>query len=201
MLAKLGLLVFLSGKINRVILKNQTETEFDSIITQCREIFLKKNMDYGQSWRIMRISSIVDQIYIKAVRIRTIEEKGTNMVGESEVDEFKGIINYCVMALIQSETNEDERFECDNEQLIASYDKHIEVTKNLLLKKNHDYGEIWRNMLVSTFTDMLLMRINRMHQIIANKGKTTISEGIESNLMDMINYSVFALIHLTKKSN
>ncbi|GAB1447591.1 DUF1599 domain-containing protein [Bacteroidota bacterium] len=147
----------------------------------------------------MRISSIIDQIYIKAVRIRTIEEKGANLVGESVEDEYRGIINYCVMALIQLETNEDERFECDEKDLLNTYDKFIVETRSLLLKKNHDYGEIWRNMLVSTFTDMLLMRINRMHQIIANKGKTTVSEGIESNLMDMINYSVFALIHLNKK--
>ncbi len=180
-------------------MKNQTETEFDAVIAQCREIFLKKNQDYGQSWRIMRISSIIDQIYIKAVRIRTIEEKGANLVGESVEDEYRGIINYCVMALIQLETNEDERFECDEKDLLNTYDKFIVETRSLLLKKNHDYGEIWRNMLVSTFTDMLLMRINRMHQIIANKGKTTVSEGIESNLMDMINYSVFALIHLNKK--
>jgi len=193
------LLVFLSRKIRRDSLKNQTETEFDAVIAQCREIFLKKNQDYGQSWRIMRISSIIDQIYIKAVRIRTIEEKGANLVGESVEDEYRGIINYCVMALIQLETNEDERFECDEKDLLNTYDKFIVETRSLLLKKNHDYGEIWRNMLVSTFTDMLLMRINRMHQIIANKGKTTVSEGIESNLMDMINYSVFALIHLNKK--
>jgi len=189
----------LSRKIRRDSLKNQTETEFDAVIAQCREIFLKKNQDYGQSWRIMRISSIIDQIYIKAVRIRTIEEKGANLVGESVEDEYRGIINYCVMALIQLETNEDERFECDEKDLLNTYDKFIVETRSLLLKKNHDYGEIWRNMLVSTFTDMLLMRINRMHQIIANKGKTTVSEGIESNLMDMINYSVFALIHLNKK--
>ncbi|MCA0426038.1 MAG: DUF1599 domain-containing protein [Bacteroidetes bacterium] len=189
----------MSRKIRRDSLKNQTETEFDAVIAQCREIFLKKNQDYGQSWRIMRISSIIDQIYIKAVRIRTIEEKGANLVGESVEDEYRGIINYCVMALIQLETNEDERFECDEKDLLNTYDKFIVETRSLLLKKNHDYGEIWRNMLVSTFTDMLLMRINRMHQIIANKGKTTVSEGIESNLMDMINYSVFALIHLNKK--
>lgn len=189
----------MSRKIRRDSLKNQTETEFDAVIAQCREIFLKKNQDYGQSWRIMRISSIIDQIYIKAVRIRTIEEKGANLVGESVEDEYRGIINYCVMALIQLENNEDERFECDEKDLLNTYDKFIVETRSLLLKKNHDYGEIWRNMLVSTFTDMLLMRINRMHQIIANKGKTTVSEGIESNLMDMINYSVFALIHLNKK--
>jgi hypothetical protein len=147
----------------------------------------------------MRISSITDQIYIKAVRIRNIEENGINMVGESIENEFMGIINYCVMAMIQIETNEDERYISNDEDLINSYDNYIQNTKTLMLQKNHDYGEIWRSMLVSTFTDMLLMRINRIHQIISNKGKTLASEGIESNFMDMINYSIFSLIRLSEE--
>ncbi len=146
----------------------------------------------------MRISSVTDQIYIKAVRIRNIEENGINMVGESIESEFMGIINYCVMAMIQIETNEDERYISTDEDLINSYDNYIQNTKTLMLQKNQDYGEIWRSMLVSTFTDMLLMRINRIHQIISNKGKTLASEGIDSNFMDMINYSIFALIRLSE---
>ena len=180
-------------------MRNQTSNQFDDVINLCRELFIKKNKDYGQSWRIMRISSITDQIYIKAVRVRNIEENGINMVGESIENEFMGIINYCVMAMIQIETNEDERYISSDEDLIKSYDNYIQNTKTLMLQKNHDYGEIWRSMLVSTFTDMLLMRINRIHQIISNRGKTLASEGIESNFMDMINYSIFALIRLSEE--
>ena len=180
-------------------MRNQTSNQFDEVINLCRELFIKKNKDYGQSWRIMRISSITDQIYIKAVRVRNIEENGVNMVGESIENEFMGIINYCVMAMIQIETNEDERYISSDEDLINSYDSYIQNTKTLMLQKNHDYGEIWRSMLVSTFTDMLLMRINRIHQIISNRGKTLASEGIESNFMDMINYSIFALIRLSEE--
>jgi hypothetical protein len=179
---------------------NQTSKQFDEVIALCREVFINKNKDYGQSWRIMRISSITDQIYIKAVRIRNIEEKGLNLVGESEESEFIGIINYCVMVLIQIETGEDERYICSDEELLKSFDSYINKTKDLMMQKNHDYGEIWRSMLVSTFTDMLLMRINRIHQILENKGKTLASEGIESNFMDMINYSIFALIRLAEKN-
>jgi len=179
---------------------NQTSNQFDTVIHSCREIFIKKNKDYGQSWRIMRISSIADQIYIKAARIRNIEEKGLSMVDEGIESEFRGIINYCIMALIQIENNEDAQKEILFESLITMFDKIVADTKKLMLEKNHDYGEIWRSMLVSTFTDMLLMRINRIHQIIENKGKTISSEGIDSNFMDMINYSIFALIQLEEKN-
>jgi len=179
---------------------NQTSNQFDTVIHSCREIFIKKNKDYGQSWRIMRISSIADQIYIKAARIRNIEEKGLSMVDEGIESEFRGIINYCIMALIQIENNEDAQKEISFESLITMFDEIVADTKKLMLEKNHDYGEIWRSMLVSTFTDMLLMRINRIHQIIENKGKTISSEGIDSNFMDMINYSIFALIQLEEKN-
>ena len=179
---------------------NQTSNQFDTVIHSCREIFIKKNKDYGQSWRIMRISSIADQIYIKAARIRNIEEKGLSMVDEGIESEFRGIINYCIMALIQVENNEDAQKEISFESLIDLFDKIVADTKKLMLEKNHDYGEIWRSMLVSTFTDMLLMRINRIHQIIENKGQTISSEGIDSNFMDMINYSIFALIQLEEKN-
>ncbi len=148
----------------------------------------------------MRISSLVDQIFIKASRIRTLEEKGISKVEEGIDSEFKGIINYCIMGLIQLNDGYEEA-NPNAEKLSQWYDAQTEASLNLMLDKNHDYGEIWRQMLVSTFTDMLLMRVHRIHQILTNNGKTTISEGIESNLMDMINYSVFALIHIHEKTN
>ena len=148
----------------------------------------------------MRISSLVDQIFIKASRIRTLEEKGISKVEEGIDSEFKGIINYCIMGLIQLNDGYEEA-NPNAEKLSQWYDAQTEASLNLMLDKNHDYGEIWRQMLVSTFTDMLLMRVHRIHQILTNNGKTTISEGIESNLLDMINYSVFALIHIHEKTN
>lgn len=179
---------------------NQTSNQFDQVIKSCRDIFIKKNKDYGQSWRIMRISSIADQIYIKAARIRNIEEKGLSLIDEGIESEFKGVINYCIMALIQIQKNENAQLDITFEELIDLFDSIVSETKKLMLEKNHDYGEIWRSMLVSTFTDMLLMRINRIHQIIENKGQTISSEGIDSNFMDMINYSIFALIQLEEKN-
>jgi hypothetical protein len=178
---------------------NQTALEFDEVIGQCQEIFEKKNKDYGQSWRIMRISSIIDQIFIKANRIKTIEENGVQAINEGVVPEWMGIINYCVMGLIQINPAYAHKNLSESE-LFKIYSDYLLQTKNLMIQKNQDYGEIWRKMLVSTFTDMLLMRINRMHQIIENKGKTEVSEGVDSNLMDMINYAVFALIRLKEKN-
>ncbi len=141
----------------------------------------------------MRPSSIIDQIFIKATRIRTIEENGMSKVNEGVEPEWMGIINYCIMGLIQLDPKMEGKELSENE-LMDAYDFHMNATLELMEQKNHDYGEIWRSMLVSTFTDMLLMRVNRMHQILENKGLTLASEGVESNLMDMINYSVFALI-------
>ncbi len=146
----------------------------------------------------MRPSSIIDQIFIKATRIRTIEENGMSKVNEGVEPEWMGIINYCIMGLIQLDPKMEGKELSENE-LIDAYDFHMNATLELMEQKNHDYGEIWRSMLVSTFTDMLLMRVNRMHQILENKGMTLASEGVESNLMDMINYSVFALIRLEEK--
>jgi len=186
------------NKLNTIALINQTTFQYDEIISKCKSIFEKKNHDYGPSWRIMRVSSIIDQIFIKATRIRTLEEKGTQMIAEGVESEWMGIINYCIMALIQL-NKEDEGKNILEKDLVELYDKNVVDTKNLMLQKNHDYGEIWRSMLVSTFTDMLLMRVNRMHQILSNDGKTLASEGVESNLMDMINYSVFALIQINTK--
>ncbi|MES2726460.1 MAG: DUF1599 domain-containing protein [Bacteroidota bacterium] len=180
---------------------SKTAIQYDSVIKNCRTVFINKNHDYGTSWRIMRISSIIDQIYIKATRIRTIEEKGTMKVDEGIEPEFMGIINYCVMGLIQLDLVNDSNMDLEGSFLTNLYDKHIANTKALMEEKNHDYGEVWRDMLVTTFTDMLLMRIQRMKQILENKGKTIASEGIESNLQDMINYSVFALIQLSEQNN
>lgn len=176
---------------------NKTSTQYDAVISKCRTVFLNKNADYGTSWRIMRISSIIDQIYIKANRIRTIEDNGTMMVNEGIEPEFMGIINYCIMGLIQLELVESKEMDLGLKVIEKLYDKYVFQTKTLMEEKNHDYGEVWRDMLVTTFTDMMLMRVQRMKQILDNKGKTIASEGIESNLMDMINYSVFALIKLS----
>jgi len=176
---------------------NKTSTQYDAVIGKCSTVFLNKNSDYGTSWRIMRISSIIDQIYIKANRIRTIEDNGIMMVNEGIEPEFMGIINYCIMGLIQLELAESEEMDLDINIIEKLYNKYVLQTKTLMEEKNHDYGEVWRDMLVTTFTDMMLMRVQRMKQILDNKGKTIASEGIESNLMDMINYSVFALIKLS----
>lgn len=175
---------------------NKTSIEFDNAIKTCREVFIKKHKDYGTSWRIMRVSSILDQIFIKATRIRTIEEKGTMKVNEGIEPEYMGIINYCVMGLIQIELKNETEIDLSEERISTLYDKYVKSCKDLMMEKNHDYGEVWRNMQVSTFTDMLLMRIHRMRQILENDGKTIMSEGIDSNLMDMVNYSVFALIRM-----
>jgi hypothetical protein len=175
---------------------NKTSTQYDAVIGKCSAVFLNKNSDYGTSWRIMRISSIIDQIYIKANRIRTIEDNGTMMVNEGIEPEFMGIINYCIMGLIQLELAESKEMDLDINVIEKLYNKYVFQTKTLMEEKNHDYGEVWRDMLVTTFTDMMLMRVQRMKQILENKGKTIASEGIESNLMDMINYSIFALIKL-----
>lgn len=146
----------------------------------------------------MRVSSITDQIYIKAIRIRTLEEKGISKIEEGVESELKGIINYCIMALIQIEAGPNHN-ELSQEIIVQKYNYFVDESKSLMEQKNHDYGEIWRNMLVNTFTDMLLMRVHRIHQIIQNKGKTLASEGVESNFMDMINYAIFALIRLEEK--
>lgn len=175
---------------------NKTSNEYDAVIQKCRTVFINKNADYGTSWRIMRISSIIDQIYIKANRIRTIEDNGNMKVNEGIEPEFMGIINYCIMGLIQLELVNNKQMDLPQETISTLYDKYVLQTKILMEEKNHDYGEVWRDMLVTTFTDMQLMRIQRMKQILDNKGKTIASEGIDSNLMDMINYSVFALIKL-----
>ncbi|NQU88049.1 MAG: DUF1599 domain-containing protein [Mariniphaga sp.] len=173
----------------------KTNQQYDKVIEICSEVFVKKMKDYGVAWRILRPSSITDQIYIKANRIRSIEEKGISKVGEGIRPEYIGIINYAIIGLIQLELGISEN-ELSKEETIKFYDKYFQEAKKLMQSKNHDYGEAWRNMRVSSYTDLILMKIKRTKQIEDNKGMTLISEGIDANYFDMINYSVFALIKL-----
>jgi hypothetical protein len=180
-------------------LVNQTIEEYRRVIAHCKELFSKKNQDYGSSWRILRLPSITDQIFIKAQRIRTLQEKGVSKVGEGILPEFVGIINYCVMALIQLELRHDERLDLPTDELSTLYDKHVNHTMDLLFAKNHDYGEAWREMRVSSMTDIILMKLLRTKQIEDNDGRTLVSEGVEANYQDMINYAVFCLIKLQQQ--
>jgi hypothetical protein len=175
-------------------LEEQTVGEYKEVIKACKDIFLKKTQDYGTAWRILRLSSITDQIFIKAQRIRSIQMKGKQMVDDDITGEFIGIINYCVIALIQMDLTESDPLELDVETLEPLYDKHVNETMALLMNKNHDYGEAWRDMRVSSMTDIVLMKLLRVKQIEDNQGKTIISEGIDANYMDMINYAVFCMI-------
>jgi hypothetical protein len=181
------------------VLKNNTTEEYKQVIKSCKDIFIKKTKDYGTAWRILRLSSITDQIYIKAQRIRSIQEKGTQLVADDINGEFIGIINYCIIALIQLEMTEEDAMELPTERVEALYEKHYQNTFNLLMAKNHDYGEAWREMRVSSITDIVLMKLFRVKQIEDNLGHTIISEGVDANYQDMINYAVFALIKLTIK--
>ncbi|MEL4308164.1 DUF1599 domain-containing protein [Joostella sp. CR20] len=174
-----------------------TSKQYDQVITVCRELFEKKMKDYGSAWRILRLPSLTDQIFIKAQRIRSLQENSVRKVDEGEVPEFIGIINYAVMALIQLEKGVVEQPDLELKEALELYDFYVEETKNLMLNKNHDYGEAWRDMRVSSFTDLILQKILRVKQIEDNKGKTLVSEGIDANYQDMINYAVFAMIHLT----
>lgn len=176
----------------------QTSEQYQQIVQSCREIFRIKTRDYGTSWRIARSSSLTDQIFIKANRIRTIQETGENKVGESIEGEFGAIVNYCVMAIIQVRQYEDLGLELTEEQALFLYDLVAGEAFELMEKKNHDYGEAWRDMRVSSLTDMILMKLLRVKQIEDNDGQTLISEGIDANYFDMLNYSIFALIHLTR---
>lgn len=160
----------------------------------CKTLFEKKTRDYGTAWRILRLPSITDQIFIKAQRIRSIQEKGVQKVGDPVKDEFVGIINYCIIALIQMELEGSGNMEMRFEELEALYDRAAKETFDLLQDKNHDYGEAWRDMRITSITDIILMKLLRVKQIEDNSGKTIVSEGIRANYQDMINYSVFALI-------
>lgn len=174
----------------------KTNEQYDHVIQICCDIFEKKMKDYGIAWRILRPSSMTDQIYIKAQRIRSIEEKGDQKVGDDIRSEFIGIINYCSMALIQLELGPAEKEDLSNEQTLGMYLANLQKGKELMMLKNHDYGEAWRNMRISSYTDLILMKLKRTKQIEDNRGSTLISEGIDANYLDMMNYAVFALIKM-----
>jgi hypothetical protein len=171
-----------------------TIQQYNEVIQQCQDIFSKKTKDYGTAWRVLRTISIVDQIYIKAQRIRTIQEKGTQRIGDDITSEFIGILNYAVIGLIQLELTDQDPEELDVDKTIELYEANITIAKELMLNKNHDYGEAWRSMSQESFADLILMKLQRIRQILANKGKTLISEGIDANYHDIINYAAFALI-------
>lgn len=174
--------------------ENNTEQEYRQVIEKCRTLFEKKTQDYGTAWRILRLSSITDQIFIKAQRIRSIQEKGTQKVDDDINGEFIGIINYSIMALIQLTLADDDRLELPVDEVVELYEKNAKETMELMFAKNHDYGEAWRQMRVSSITDIILMKLLRVKQIEENQGATIVSEGVDANYQDMINYSVFALI-------
>ncbi len=173
-----------------------TGDQFERIIRKCRQIFLTKMKDYGSAWRILRTSSITDQIYIKANRIRSIDTKGIQKVNEGIVPEYIGIVNYSVMALIQLELAGNPELAIDIKEAETLYNKYIYMARDLMMNKNHDYGEAWREMRLSSLTDIILMKLMRIKQIEDNNGRTFISEGVDSNYFDIINYSIFALIKL-----
>lgn len=175
---------------------NNTSTEYDAVIKVCKNLFIKKTTDYGTAWRILRPSSITDQIFIKAQRIRILEEKKVSKVGEDIIGEYIGIINYCVIAMMQLELPVNAPQELNPADVAINFDQKILETKELMFAKNHDYCEVWRDMRVSSLTDLILMKILRVKQIEDNLGKTLASEGISANYQDMINYSIFALIKL-----
>ena len=173
-----------------------TLKEYSAIVNQCRSLFEKKMMDYGVAWRILRVPSLTDQIFIKAQRIRSLQTQKEQKIEEGQESEFMGIINYSVMALIQLEKGVSEQPDLSHTDALQLYDFQIEQIQNLMLKKNHDYGEAWRDMRVSSLTDLILQKLLRVKQIEENKGKTLVSEGVDANYHDMVNYAIFALIHL-----
>lgn len=177
-------------------MKETTAVEYKEIIASCKALFEKKTKDYGTAWRILRLPSITDQIFIKAQRIRSIQEKGVQKVDDPIKDEFTGIINYCILAVIQMQLEKSVKLEIPYEELEPLYDVAVEETFQLLQNKNHDYGEAWREMRVSSITDIILMKLLRVKQIEDNAGKTLVSEGVKANYQDMINYAVFASIKL-----
>ena len=178
---------------------DKTLEQFREVVQRCRDLFLKKTADYGTAWRILRPASITDQLYIKALRIRSIEEKGAQKVTDSIESEFMGLVNYCVLALIQLELPGEASLELAPQQVAELYDHHIAENLRLLQAKNHDYGEAWRLMRVSSMTDLILQKLLRIKQIEDNAGQTLVSEGLEANYRDIINYAVFALIRLSEK--
>jgi hypothetical protein len=179
---------------------DKTFLQYDNVINSCRKVFMAKMHDYGTAWRILRTTSITDQIYIKASRIRSIEEKGSSKVDEGIRSEFIGMINYSVMALIQLELGAAEEPHMDADEVGAKYDGFVTMARSLMADKNHDYGEAWRQMRISSLTDIILMKLLRIKQIEDNNGLTLISEGLDANYLDIINYSAFALIMLDQQN-
>ena len=179
---------------------SNTSAQFDSSIKKCKDIFTKKMHDYGSAWRILRSSSITDQIFIKAQRIRSIEEKGMQKVEEDIQSEYIGIVNYAIIGLIQLSLTEKDEMELPMDKATKLYDHFAKMAKDLMENKNHDYSEAWRDMRVSSLTDLILMKLMRTKQIEDNKGISLISEGIDANYLDILNYSVFALIRLDEKN-
>lgn len=184
-------------------MNNRTSSEFDHVVAFCRNLYQAKLSDYGTSWRILRPSSLTDQIYIKARRIRSLQENKLQMVDEGIKPEFVGIFNYAIMSLIQLKLDEGMPLELTGEKAIELYDQNVHSTKELMMAKNHDYGEAWRNMRVSSLTDIILMKLMRLKQIEDNHGVTNVSEGLEANYADIANYAAFALIKIfeTEKTN
>ena len=175
---------------------HHTSKEYDEVVSTCRDLFSNKMKDYGCAWRILRLPSLTDQIFIKAQRIRGLQQNKTQRVNEGAATEFISIVNYCVMALIQIERGVVEQPDLTFEETMTDYDPKIAHTKQLMMDKNHDYGEAWRDMRVSSLTDLILQKLLRVKQIEDNAGQTLVSEGIDANYQDMINYAIFALIHL-----
>lgn len=178
---------------------DKTSNQFNEQIEKCRSLFIKKMHDYGSAWRILRLPSLTDQIFIKAQRIRNIQENGEQKIEDDEQTEFIGIINYSVMALIQLQEGVVEKPDFSVEEATQRYDETVAATKQLMLDKNHDYGEAWKHLRVSSLTDLILQKLLRVKEIESNQGKTLVSEGVAANYQDMINYAVFALIHLQEQ--
>ena len=176
-----------------------TIDQFDRAIEQCRTLFVMKLQDYGAAWRLMRPTSLTDQILIKAKRIRTLETKGHAMIDEGILPEFIGIVNYGIIAQIQLKLGASDHKDITPDEATALYDNYMSTTRELMIRKNHDYDEAWRDMRVSSYTDLILMKVMRTKEIEDNLGETTVSEGIDANYMDMVNYSIFGIIKLTEK--
>ena len=177
---------------------SQTYAQYDQAIASCSDIFIKKTKDYGTAWRVLRIISVVDQIFIKALRIRTIQDKGFQKVDDGIQDEFKGIINYAVIGLIQLKLDDPKVEDMPVEQVQSLYQSNVDFAKSTMMDKNHDYGEAWRDMSQESYADLILVKLLRIRQILTNDGKTLISEGIDANFVDILNYATFALIQISE---
>lgn len=182
-------------------MNSKTVEKFNEVATKCKEVFLSKNKDYGLSWRILRLPSLTDQIYIKAKRIRNLQSKKNQRVKEGIEPEFIGIVNYSLMALIQLEKGVPDRIDITFEESFQLYEKYLAKTRELMTNKNYDYDEAWRNMRISSITDIILVKILRIKQIEDNEGVTTVSEGLDANYQDIINYAIFALIKLEEQES